>query len=138
MFIDRHPDLPGKKSDLKHLGYWHSVSIDPKTNLPLKTGHDFREYERNFGEGGLPLPGEWVDDSWSLVERAKVVTYLKGAGMIEGWMGGSWCRFGCRDLDMGSTDLSDGTYVWPEGFSHYVEKHGVKPPDEFIRHVLQG
>ena len=36
---------------------------------------------------------------------------------------------------MGGTDLSDGHYVWPFGFAHYVEAHGVKPPQEFIDHV---
>jgi len=133
MFLDHHPNTPGRKSKLKHLGYWHSVSID----LPLKTGYSFESYER---QGGLPLPGEWVDDTWSSLERAKVVVYLKSGKAVWHWRGSSWCRFGCEgnDREMGSTDLSDGTYVWPQGFSHYVEKHGVRPPDEFVQHVLKG
>lgn len=139
MIIDRHPDQPGQKSKFKHIGYWHSVSIDPKSNLPLKTGHSFESYEKSFGEAGLPLPSEWVDNTWDAGERAKVVAFLKSGKAVNHWRGWSWCRFGCegKHSEMGSTDLSDGTYVWPEGFSHYVEKHGVKPPDEFIQHVLK-
>jgi hypothetical protein len=37
---------------------------------------------------------------------------------------------------MGSHDLTDGVFVWPEGYAHYIEKHDVKPPREFIEHVL--
>lgn len=40
-------------------------------------------------------------------------------------------------LDMGSADLSDGTYLWPEGLAHYVEKHHVRLPAEFVKHVLE-
>jgi hypothetical protein len=37
---------------------------------------------------------------------------------------------------MGSSDLSDGFWVWPEGLAHYIEDHHVVLPDDFIRHVL--
>ena len=37
---------------------------------------------------------------------------------------------------MGCCSQTDGTYVWPEGYHHYVTKHGVKPPEHFLRHVL--
>ena len=33
--------------------------------------------------------------------------------------------------------LVDGEYIWPEGFSHYVSAHNVKPDDEFIEHVFK-
>jgi hypothetical protein len=136
MFLDHHPDTPGRKTSLKHLGYWHSVVIDSKSNgVVLKTGFSYESYEK---QGGLPLPSDWVDESWSSEERAKVVAYLKDGKAVEHWRGYSFCRFGCEGhFEMGSTDLSDGSYVWPEGFSHYVEKHGVKPPEEFIQHVLR-
>ena len=39
---------------------------------------------------------------------------------------------------MGSWDLTDGTWVWPQGLSHYVEVHGVVLPEEFVSHVLSG
>jgi hypothetical protein len=49
-------------------------------------------------------------------------------------MGYSFCRFVCgiADWDMGSADFCDGDWLWPEGLAHYVEKHSVRLPDEFI------
>jgi hypothetical protein len=53
MFLDHHPDTPGKKTALKHLGYWHAVKLDPKTGDVLGTGMSYDHYEER---GGLPLP----------------------------------------------------------------------------------
>jgi hypothetical protein len=39
---------------------------------------------------------------------------------------------------VGSGELSDGRYVWPEGLAHYVAEHGVRLPNEFVHHVLAG
>jgi hypothetical protein len=36
---------------------------------------------------------------------------------------------------MGSTDRNDGTFVWPEGLLHYVERHDVRLPAAFVAHV---
>ncbi len=32
----------------------------------------------------------------------------------------------------GSTELTNGLYVWPEGLGHYVRKHSVRLPDMLI------
>jgi len=40
-------------------------------------------------------------------------------------------------LDMGRGELTDGVYVWPEGLAHYLEKHNVRLPQEFVDHVLK-
>jgi hypothetical protein len=29
------------------------------------------------------------------------------------------------DSEMGSFDLTDGLWLWPEGLAHYVEAHGL-------------
>jgi len=47
---------------------------------------------------------------------------------------GAYCRLCSKCL--GARDRIDGTYVWPEGFEHYLREHGVRPPEEFVRHVL--
>lgn len=87
----------------------------------------------------LPDPQDFVDTSWNANERKAVVAYLRAGFAAEHYMGYSHCRFDCgiNDADMGDADLTDGTYVWPQGFVHYVEAHGVKPPQEFVRHVLR-
>jgi hypothetical protein len=33
---------------------------------------------------------------------------------------------------MGDSDLTDGTWLWPQGLVHYVKIHGVALPDEFV------
>ena len=40
-------------------------------------------------------------------------------------------------LDMGRGELTDGVYMWPEGLAHYLEKHNVRLPQEFVDHVLK-
>lgn len=37
---------------------------------------------------------------------------------------------------MGTSDLTDETYAWPEGLSHYVRVHHVRLPKLFTRHIL--
>jgi len=39
---------------------------------------------------------------------------------------------------MGSWDLTDGIWVWPEGLAHYVDAHNVGLPHEFTEHALSG
>lgn len=100
-------------------------------------------YWREQGIAGLfdrnPDPHDQLDVNWDLTERARVVEHLKRGRVHEAWFGYSYCRFNCGipDCDMGSRDLTDGDYVWPEGYVHYVEMHYVKPPEQFVQHVLR-
>lgn len=98
------------------IGYWYEVS-------PCVAGPD---------------PKDFVDASWDVEERKAVLGYLRAGRVETQWRGPSWCRMskGCDVRQMGSADLTDGVYVWPQGYAHYIEKHDVKPPPEFVRHVL--
>lgn len=82
-----------------------------------------------------PDPAWFVDPNWDPAERARVCTYLKSGTELFHYCGLSWCRFGCEVIFLGSKELTDGFYYWPEGLSHYLERHNVKPPQEFIEHV---
>ena len=68
-----------------------------------------------------------------------MIRYLHAGSLVSFSQGTSWCRFRCGvpDAAMGSADLGDGTYVWPQGFAHYLEAHAVKPPDDFVAHALR-
>jgi hypothetical protein len=102
--------------ELKKVGFWWSSTF----------GH-LAEYAQ------LPIAQQSVDPDWDPKERAATIKYLKDGDTIEQYRGMSTCRFcGCFN---GSEDVSDGTYVWPSGFAHYLEKHQVKPPKEFLEHV---
>jgi hypothetical protein len=135
MILRFHPDQPGLITELKFIGYWDALIFDPKTLLPLKTLIDFDRYREKFGEFALPIPTSYIDRDWNATERAIVIAYLNRGKEWEAWKGSSYCRFGCQ-INNGSTDLTDGIYVWPEGFAHYVECHGVKPSQEFLDHIL--
>jgi len=67
-------------------------------------------------------------------EASVVLAYLRRGVVVERYRGFSWCRCRCgiESPNMGSCDLSDGEWLWPEGLSHYVEVHRVGLPAEFV------
>ncbi|MFD1873094.1 hypothetical protein [Hymenobacter bucti] len=71
-------------------------------------------------------------------ERQRVVAYLRQGRSFVSWMGYSWCRFRCGISQgaMGADDLTDGTYCWPEGLTHYILEHNLRLPTELVRHIL--
>jgi hypothetical protein len=71
-------------------------------------------------------------------DRARLAGYLADGMHYMAYLGQSWCRFDCGidRAHMGSKDLSDGTWVWPEGLSHYVREHNILLPEEFVQEAL--
>ena len=61
-------------------------------------------------------PGPSVGDSDDL---------LDGLGLLE------------HNAEMGSSDLTDGTWLFPEGLVHYVRRHALKPPEDFLQHMRE-
>lgn len=99
---------------LKPVGFWRQT-LDSKENLPY--------------------PTEMVDQNWSFKERAMVIEYLDSCKAIDHYKGSALCRI-CKEW-LGSADCSDGTYIFPEKYQHYILKHNVKPPGDFIDHVFK-
>jgi hypothetical protein len=59
----------------------------------------------------------------------------KGHRRYKGWAD---CRI-CEER-LGDQDLitSDGRWIFPEGFDHYIKKHAVRPPrDKFIQDAIK-
>lgn len=96
-------------------------------------GHWHWDHEPQY-----PDPGRFVDSGWDEEEKEQVIQFLENRVLMSSFRGYSWCRFRCGTSRNGFKSFSDGYYYWPEGFVHYVREHQVKPPDEFIRHVLLG
>jgi len=93
---------------------------------------------RSKEEPLLPHPSTLVDEAWDADERQRVIAYLESSYYIPVFnLGPSWCRLGCspQPRDIGHQTLTDGTWVYPEGFVHYVRSHCVKPPVEFLEHI---
>jgi hypothetical protein len=109
----RAPLVPADQAQLTLIGYW-------------------------FG----PLSPDWpdvrqsVDPDWDGDERRAAIEHLRHGRYFRSFLGLSHCRF-CSCLN-GSGELTDGTYYWPEGLAHYLEKHQVSLPRRFVDHVLLG
>ena len=88
-------------------------------------------------EPELPHPRDYVDQAWDPSERDRVLSYLKRCYHLTRFaLGCSWCRFGCGSgLEMGNGECTDGVWLFPEGFLHYVRHHAVKPPPDFLEHM---
>ncbi len=91
-------------------------------------------YWQSTQEPEWPDPREFVDDAWDDTERDIVARYLDSGRVPWIQMGISTCRFCGREN--GCAELTDGTYLWPEGLSHYVSDHGVRLPAPVVDHIL--
>jgi hypothetical protein len=100
---------------LEAIGFWRSTSVLP----------DFL----------LPHPRELVDPDWCLEERRLVASYLRGGASLRGYLGYGEFRFPEGPEHLGTDDLTDGTWVWPEGLEIYVADHAVRLPDAFLCHA---
>ena len=123
MILDFHPSARWNTGPHRFIGYWRALPELLQYASP-------RDSE-------LPVPQDFVDESWDVNERAWVVQRLKAGTPFVQWRGYSYCRFGCQDhCPMGTQCFTaDGLWVWPEGFAHYVEHHGVRPPQEFVDYL---
>jgi hypothetical protein len=101
--------LESNMKKLKEIGFWRATFCSSEN---------------------LPFPTEMVDTSWNGTEKKKVIAYIKSIPIGNFQKGISLCRICQKPL--GSGDAFDGIYVFPEKYEHYLEKHNVKPPQEFI------
>lgn len=92
-------------------------------------------YWASEGATNWPSPSQFVDETWDADERDTIADYLDSGLVTRSYMGYSPCRIcGCSN---GALEMTDGTYVWPEGLAHYLREHGVRPPAVFVVHVLE-
>lgn len=147
---------------LRALGYWAPGSC---RNLPQ--AHHFVDPSWNSNErdavfaylclGEMILP--WKGYSWcrfncGLVEQGHVITDEELEQVCSDEQEPPWgtrSRFPAALISLaelvrklrakpdtlGAACLSDGQFIWPEGLAHYVDKHFIRPPEEFVQHALQ-
>ena len=82
----------------------------------------------------LPRP-QLLVGGLSAPDRDLLARYLRQGKTLVRYPEPSFCRFSCGESDMGRADLTDGTFVWPEGLAHYLERHDVRLPTHFLTHV---
>src|ERR1043165_3334922 len=96
---------------MKRIGYWRQAKDSNYSNLPWPE------------EGRLPLE-----------TKQKVVEFLNKGKMNAAWMGYSTCRI-CGKLN-GTTCLTNGEFVYPEGYSHYILDHNIMPDIDLLSKIL--
>lgn len=81
----------------------------------------------------LPRPEAHVDVGWSPEERQATLDYLRRGAVCMRWCGYATCRL-CAESgkELGDADCTDGSWLWPEGLPHYLERHAVRPPEPFL------
>ena len=103
-------------------GYWNhdgwSSPVSPPQDLVELTA-------------GFPHPPQLVEALGMATLNARVLRYLRSGHTHKCYLGFSYCRFGCEWIE-GTSCITDGTWVWPEGLVHYVDVHRVPLPDEFL------
>ncbi len=67
--------------------------------------------------------------------KAKLVRHVQAAPKYLGYKGFARCRI-CEET-LGTQCLTDGTYVFPQKYDHYIEAHNLRPPQAFIDHVQE-
>jgi hypothetical protein len=83
----------------------------------------------------LPFPTDFIDTSWDISFRNKLLNILKTANVDEYWLGWSNCRI-CGIMN-GSKCMEINGLVFPEGLSHYIKDHGLRPPDEILKIIYE-
>jgi hypothetical protein len=84
------------------------------------------------GLAALSRPEALVRPGWQLQDRERIVAYLAAGIVCAGWCGLAVCRFAeCVRL-LGSCDLTDGMWIWPQGLEHYLIVHEVCLPEAFV------
>jgi hypothetical protein len=95
-------------------------------------------WESNYEEEKLWIHPKHIRDfAYDKQEKEKLVDYLKNGLEYASYLGYSHCRFkdGPDDIKMGTSDLTDGHWIWPEGLYIYIDKYNVELPAEFLAHV---
>jgi len=116
---------------LKRVGYW---AAKPRSDCDTVAGV-LRDLVEVFIPPTEPRVDDFIDPAWDAAERRKVIEYLQRGRRHNSFFGTSLCRLCAREN--GCLDLTDDVYVWPDGLTHYVRDHLVKPPQDFVTHVLR-
>jgi hypothetical protein len=134
--VSRRDDLKVKWSPSRHLiGYWchDRGALMRAWGRPVAEGAEAVS-EDGMSDGGFFFhPRHLVDPGWASAEQPQIVRYLSEAPAIAHFCGLSYCRFGCGAN--GSAERSDGVWVWPEGLAHYLDRHDVRLPEDFVAHM---
>lgn len=90
-------------------------------------------YWASPGDEDSPYPIPVPDTPLSAPDKALLLSYLKGGATLHQYRGSSMCRI-CGKIN-GSTEKTDGMFLWPSGLAHYLEDHDVEIPQSLLIHA---
>lgn len=110
-----------------------------KLETPAKMLKSVGYWSERLDDDYLIHPARLINRTWQEKDRGKIVDYLRNGLVFMSSLGWATCRFpdGPSNEEMGCRDLTDGAWVWPEGLWIYVQRYGVRLPDEFVQHMRQ-
>lgn len=112
--------------------YEEQLSFPENDNIPYLIGIGYWKNKRNQQ---LPDPTKIITTYKDSTVKEKIVNYLNNASIFICFDGLSWCRFPKCESGIGCNCLTDGKYVWPSAFYHYIQDHNVSIPQEFMSHM---
>ena len=91
-------------------------------------------YWRDKDHRDLPEPRDLVAPGWCTEQMDQIARYLRRGRPLPSADREGGCRFDCglAGEEIGSTDRTDGVWVWPEALVHYVQKHDVRLPTALV------
>ena len=143
--VDAPPsEASARAHRLTLIGYWRS-SREPHWPDPFDfVDDDWDSEERQlvatYLDAATATPWTYMGHSWCricLPEEERVARQLEDREEIEIVVDGTTIK-GYKTLpgeQNGSGERSDGTYLWPEGLSHYVREHSVRLPQAIVQHI---
>jgi len=117
---------------LRAIGYWRVPQYEWRADIREMVYIGWRPGWTAYPQAIVEALGPYKPDP-------NVLSYLRSATLFKEWRGLSHCRFECgvSDEEMGYREFTDGIWVWPEGSVHYVEKHDLPLPPEFLETIAQ-
>jgi hypothetical protein len=114
------------------VGYWKdpkskTIYLNPEDEKIMKEAYEFA------------IPQNIKTKNYSLDLKEKIVDFLRNGNIVTMYLGTSYCRFNCGipSSEMGNSTLTDGKFIWPEGYCHYIESHNLAVPEFFLQKIMK-
>ncbi len=104
-----------------------AAHLTPLTAIHVRQTHRMRQltaigFWADYEHPGWPDPREFIAPDADEDESREIASYLDRGVVVQVWRGWSRCRICGYDRN-GHADLTDGTYLWPEGPGEAEARH---------------
>ena len=115
------------------VGYWPLIEMSLPRN-PVDRAKAFKDVEVQLREAlKAALDPSWKTDNPE--EYEAVLKYINKPDRWQGHNGFAKCKV-CGRKNGNRDHFRDG-FMYPQGYTHYLTDHGIKPPPEMIAAALE-